>query len=323
MNIEVLTHINDMGLRNSHDNCRCLGVVINHLRIKGFFMSVASKFFLLLSLTVCIAGCKLAVIVVEGGEVQSINSGTCLEGTICVHQVNDTDYTETFTAVPNSGWAFVNWQSGDRFFCRGSIDPECDISAAGHEGNVILEAVIESDETFYLMPVFKQTSGYPPIVGGNKEWLQPADYVEYSPRQVEAICPPPSGVCSGSLPNSNVDLTGYHWASLADMAELLNGMMRYDPPISGSELEDPLPKDPSDTESILSVDQDLLFEHFRPTYTFFEGGPQRVLGAFSRDHALEPQHYEGIVIQYGIIGGGDPFINDADGSGAWFWRSLD
>ena len=53
-----------------------------------------------------IAGCKVAVMVVEGGEVQSTGSGTCIAATICIVEVNDTNFTETFTAVANTGWYF-------------------------------------------------------------------------------------------------------------------------------------------------------------------------------------------------------------------------
>ena len=109
-------------------------------------MKITSRVFLLLSIAAFMTGCKLAVIVVEGGEVQSISSGTCLEATICVHQVNDTDYTETFTAVPNSGWAFEKWNSGDGFFCQGFTDPICVISGEGAAGSRGLRLVLEGLE---------------------------------------------------------------------------------------------------------------------------------------------------------------------------------
>ena len=299
-------------------------VVINKKSLKGFTMTLTSRFLLLVGISAMVAGCKLAVIVVEGGTVESINSGSCFEGNICINSVTDPDYNGTFTALPKSGWVFEKWASGSRFFCGGSTDPECHLSAQVHGIDVLIALIIASDETFYLMPVFKQTSGYPPIVGGDKEWLQPADYLEYSPRQVEAVCPPPSGACSGSLPNSGFDLTGYYWASLADIAELLDSMRGYNSqPITGPGLVDPFPDRP-DAESILSVDQEFLFEYFRPTSTFFEGGPQNVLSAFSRDHAAERQHYEAVHIQYGIIGdNGDTPVDSKDGSGAWFWRPSD
>ena len=101
-----------------------------------------------------VAGCKVAVIVVEGGEVKSIGSGTCLEGEICMVQVIDTNFSDAFTAVPNPGQHFIKWNSGEGFFCGDSTDPTCVLSTVGTDGNEGMEAIIASDQTFYLMPIF-------------------------------------------------------------------------------------------------------------------------------------------------------------------------
>ncbi len=191
-------------------------------------MMKAIKFLVLASVVGVIAGCKLAVVVVEGGEVQSIGSGTCLEGTICIHQVNDTSYTETFTAIPNSGWALERWNSGFGFFCGDSTDPACVISAEAAEGDEAIEALIASSQTFYLMPIFKLIPDT--IPGDGKEWLQPVDFLDYSYDQVNAVCP--SGVCSGTLPGSTVDLTGYTWASIDEVSALFNAY-GVNPPFTG------------------------------------------------------------------------------------------
>jgi hypothetical protein len=47
------------------------------------------KFLLLLSIAALVVGCKLAVIVVEGSEVQSNGSGTCVASSICVVDVSN------------------------------------------------------------------------------------------------------------------------------------------------------------------------------------------------------------------------------------------
>ena len=188
--------------------------------------SLLIKLLMILAVTSMVAGCKVAVLVVEGGEVQSIGSDTCLEGSICVHQVNDTNFSETFTAVPNSGWAFVKWNSGGGFLCPGSTDPVCVVSSVGTEGNEAVEALVASDRTFYLMPIFKPVppeiivldSGAIRVEG--RDWLQPKDFSDYSYNQVSAVCP--VGVCSGALPGSTFDLTGYTWASINDVKVLFN-----------------------------------------------------------------------------------------------------
>lgn len=115
---------------------------------------------LAVSAVVILAGCKVAVIVVEGGEVQSVSSGTCLSGSVCLHEVSDTNYVETFTAVPDTGWEFVEWNSGGDFFlgCADPASPVCVVSNMGTAGNPLVEAVVASDKVFYLKPIFEPAS---------------------------------------------------------------------------------------------------------------------------------------------------------------------
>lgn len=67
-------------------------------------MSQRIRVLVFLAMAGLVADCKVAVIVVAGGEVQSIVSGTCLAGDVCIVEVNDTNFSESFTAVPNPGW---------------------------------------------------------------------------------------------------------------------------------------------------------------------------------------------------------------------------
>ena len=189
-------------------------------------MMKAIKFLLLASMVGVIAGCKLAVVVVEGGEVQSSSSGTCLEGTICVHQVNDTDYTEIFIAVPNSGWAFERWNSGDGFFCQGSANPICAISGEGTEEKFpgafeAIETFVESDKTFYIMPVFVLSQPFTDTVFiDGKEWTQTPFASSWD--QINAVCPAPAGVCGSGERLHGYDMTGWTWASIEDVEALFN-----------------------------------------------------------------------------------------------------
>jgi FG-GAP-like repeat len=112
-----------------------------------------------------LSGCKLAVILVEGGKVQSTLSGTCQitptsppTGTVCIHKVTDTTYADSFTAVPDSGWEFVNWNSGNGFFCADSTNAECAVSNVLLAGNSFAETIVASDQMFYLMPVFARST---------------------------------------------------------------------------------------------------------------------------------------------------------------------
>lgn len=173
-----------------------------------------------------LASCKLAVLVVEGGSVQSA-SGTrnCLEQEVCVFLVDDTNFTETFTAVPNEGWSFVRWNSGAFFLCGDSNDPVCVVSNTGLAGNPDAESIVQGNTTFYLMPVFEgsysSNDGEPivdTIVAGGREWAQVDLFTDLSWDEIKAVCP--AGLCNGKL--NGFDMTGWKWASVEDMNALFN-----------------------------------------------------------------------------------------------------
>jgi hypothetical protein len=157
------------------------------------------------------------VIVVEGGEVQSIGSGTCLEGTICMVEVNNTNFSESFTAVPKVGWAFVKWNTGEGFFCGDSTDPTCVLSTIGTDGNAGIESIIASDQTFYVMPDFRPGLSDTISVAG-KEWAPVDPFTNLSWSQMNAACP--DGICDGVL--NGYDMTDWTWASVDDVNALLN-----------------------------------------------------------------------------------------------------
>jgi hypothetical protein len=174
---------------------------------------------LLFACVVSIAtGCKVAVIVVEGGEVHSTGSGNCAAGTICIVEVTDTNFSETFTVVPDPGWYFEKWNSGGGFLCAESTNQACAVSSEGAAGHPAWEALIASPATFYMMPIFKPIPDTVTVDG--KEWLQPADFTDYTYEQVNAVCP--GGLCSGNLPGGTFDLTGYTWASIEEVSALFN-----------------------------------------------------------------------------------------------------
>ena len=121
-------------------------------------MKQMSRLFLL-SITALMAGCRLAVIVVEGGEVESFDAGICMAGDICIVEVADTNFSKTFTAVPATGWYFKKWSSGGRFFCGGSTNPRCVLSFEGLKGSKGAQDMVASSEVFYLMPIFTTDPG--------------------------------------------------------------------------------------------------------------------------------------------------------------------
>jgi hypothetical protein len=179
------------------------------------------KLLVLLSAVFVLQACKLAVIVVEGGEVQSLGSGTCIASTICIVDVNDPNFAETFTAVPDSDWYFQKWNLGGRFFCGDSTSATCQLSFQGYEESEAVEDMLASSEMFYIMPVFVQTLPITDTIsidGG--EWAQVDLFTNLSWDEINAVCP--AGVCGDSATLNGYDMAGWTWASIEDIEELFN-----------------------------------------------------------------------------------------------------
>ena len=110
---------------------------------------------LFLGFALLLGGCKLVVITVEGGNIGTASGRhSCFESNICVIEVNNTSFNETFIATPTEGYVFSHWLSGENMLCGGSSDPSCKLDNRGLAGNNTAEAIIASDDFFYILPVF-------------------------------------------------------------------------------------------------------------------------------------------------------------------------
>jgi hypothetical protein len=177
---------------------------------------------LIILTVICIlSACKLAIVSVEGGEVQSQASGTCAAGTICIIEVTDASFSEVFEAVPQEGWRFRRWNSGQRLLCGRSTIPQCGLSFENVVANPNLDVVLASSETFYLMPVFKPDTDV--IEAGGKAWLQPDLFQNMTWEEIHAVCP--LGVCPDGAQLRGRDMTGWRLASVDDLNSLFNGYM--------------------------------------------------------------------------------------------------
>jgi len=78
--------------------------------------------------------------------------------------------------------------------------------------------MVPSSEMYYLMPVFKEVSPFVEVNG--KLWAQPGLFSEISWNDIEAVCPNPTGLCTGDL--NGIDLNGWTWASVDDVTALFN-----------------------------------------------------------------------------------------------------
>lgn len=115
--------------------------------------------FIIIILMLALSACKLTVEVPYGGTVAS-TSGTylCEVDSPCVIDVYDTYFDETFVAQPSTGYEFKGWRSRDKGLCGGKT-VDCALSTANFDEFPELVSILESDEAFYLEPVFERKDG--------------------------------------------------------------------------------------------------------------------------------------------------------------------
>ncbi len=114
-----------------------------------------SKLAFILITVLAVTGCKIRVVIPEGGSVET-NSGAylCASGGTCNIDVLDIFFDETFTARPMDGYEFKGWKKQARGLCGGNSGP-CRLSTSFFGGFPVLMAFLESDEVFYLEPIFE------------------------------------------------------------------------------------------------------------------------------------------------------------------------
>jgi len=128
-------------------------LLVNSRPFSRLLLVLSTAIFLLLT------GCKLQINVPAGGTVQS-ESGAfiCRAAHRCVIDVADLFFDETFTAQPSTGYRFSHWKEKPYRFCGGESTP-CHLFTSKMEGSDPLLAILESDKTFYLEPVFVPIPG--------------------------------------------------------------------------------------------------------------------------------------------------------------------
>lgn len=143
------------------------------------------------------------------------------------------------------------------------------------------------------------------VIVDGKEWLQPKDFINYSYDQVEAVCPPPSWKCLGSLPGSAFDLTGYTWASISEAGTLFN-TYGVEPPFT----------EPFQRRTFQEASIAALLEDFEPI--------GELAGAPALFGKVRP--YDGSTYSAGFFGAEiynafDVFVNPST-QGVWLWRPV-
>ena len=108
---------------------------------------VKMRYAVLFFLVLLLYGCKVTIIVPEGGSVAS-GSGLrdCPEGQTCSFDIeNGTTFSESFTAQPRRGYVFDRWKKAHKYLCGGSTAP-CAFDAPPDLTNIDVE--------LYITPVF-------------------------------------------------------------------------------------------------------------------------------------------------------------------------
>lgn len=101
------------------------------------------------------AGCKVEITSPPNGRVIRDNGNYIPPGVVSTRDVYDIYYDETWMAVPDEEYIFVGWKKRFRGFCGGSIEP-CHLTTADFYKYESLMAILESDEVFYLEPVYEK-----------------------------------------------------------------------------------------------------------------------------------------------------------------------
>lgn len=110
-----------------------------------------------------LSGCKVEITVPAGAGGSVITkTGTfqCLPGQICTIGVYGLSFDQDFVAAPAPGYTFEGWRKTNRGFC-GNKQESCHLTTSGFAGNANLMAMLESDNVFYLEPIFKAKSVAP------------------------------------------------------------------------------------------------------------------------------------------------------------------
>ena len=108
--------------------------------------------YLVLASLLMLAGCRLILISPDTAFIDSrTQARDCPHNTECQVDVVDFFFKDTFRARPDEGFEFVGWRRAPRHLCGGQTGA-CRLETAPLEGIPLLEAVLFSDEAFYLTP---------------------------------------------------------------------------------------------------------------------------------------------------------------------------
>lgn len=105
---------------------------------------------------IMLVGCKIEVVAPFTGSVTTKDgSFSCSAGEKCVVDVVDVFFDQTYIPIPLDEYDFIRWQEGHKLLCGRAKTP-CHLFTSGFSENEDLLGVLETDQTFYLRPVFRK-----------------------------------------------------------------------------------------------------------------------------------------------------------------------
>lgn len=118
-----------------------------------------SRYLVLVVAVVMVASCKIRIVVPEGGDVSSVSGAfNCQAGNTCDIDVVDVFFDEVFVADASPGYTFKSWKrwkGSKNGFCGGGTST-CALTTVGFDAFPALVGVLQSENVFYLSPVFKK-----------------------------------------------------------------------------------------------------------------------------------------------------------------------
>jgi len=152
------------------------------------------------------------------------------------------------------------------------------------------------------------------LIVGDYEWMQPLDTVNNSWNDFNTVCDATTGVCTGTAPNGGVDLSGWIWASLEEVGDLLFAQLT--PSHPGGEFH------LVEADSTWAPDIMALFDTTHPPNSYVQG--------LARDF-WESSLSVGVAVIYDNEPGNDDMLSTSGGVGAgsryefmggWFYRAT-
>jgi len=105
-----------------------------------------------------LSACKVVIDVPVGGKVAVVDydviNPECRESSRCVVDIPNLHFMRSVFAYPRDGYVFVGWDTGERHLFGGETSQELLLDSSLAVGNPILESLVNSDETYYLTPIF-------------------------------------------------------------------------------------------------------------------------------------------------------------------------